>query len=173
MQEHRIESNQLVLANPRKYSRGYYQCFVDNSEGEYHPRILTLSEILKAIDLKSECRYWIFPNRIVKPKFRDTIWRRWSERQNQNAKADEIITRITVRSIIIDPTQISRGKMLFLRDWWFVWDRVLVEVKANFITQVYLSSWIHWPPGRFEPIIQVGDRFIIYDVIIHDITPNI
>lgn len=32
-QEHRIEGNQLVLTNPRKYSRGYYQCFVDNSEG--------------------------------------------------------------------------------------------------------------------------------------------
>ena len=43
MQEHRIEGNQLVLTNPRKYSRGYYQCFVDNSEGNSNTKLPIVS----------------------------------------------------------------------------------------------------------------------------------
>ena len=56
MQEHRIESNQLVLANPRKYSRGYYQCFVDNSEGEYHPP--NIDTILSIFETHWPVKFW-------------------------------------------------------------------------------------------------------------------
>ena len=30
---YQIENNRLLIANPNKYSRGYYQCLVGNSEG--------------------------------------------------------------------------------------------------------------------------------------------